>query len=278
MDVTLSPFGLTFSNACLEKEYVLYSAKNDHHRQERIFVYLEVMLLFGFLNSDRVPFSWSFFGGCMMLLALHFITLKRMKLTVWVKYRFWIHFLLRVIRSWILKNLFCSWRIRPNEHFLKAFATQAGLLAIPWYGLGMKTIIRHFVWLQGFSTIAHILTTSRTVCTEVLNHPDALETIKSAWTFLSRTVLQNKEDFECLHGNTCEFSDLQMCSSLFVLAHVHISFGLPVLLNWLLEIRSRHKYVEEHNRQGRTPVIRLISYWRPDIIFFAGNSFLQNMF
>lgn len=153
MEVTISPFTLKFSEDYLEREYVAHSAARDHRYHELIFVCLENMMLISLLFSGRIPFSWGFFLNGIAIIVLHFASLLLIRVEIWIRHRFWFHLVLRAYRTWMLVTWNPVWTIPDGEKFPQTFMYRSGILAIFWYGLGMKTVVWQYVLLQGFNTI-----------------------------------------------------------------------------------------------------------------------------
>lgn len=90
------------------------------------------------------------------------------------------------------------------------------------------------------------------------------------WKRVGEVFAGDRADSPCHDLASCDTHFLQMCSSLVILAHAHISFGFPTLIYWLLEVHARHKYIEEKNRARNHPPIHLNTFLKPEVITNVG--------
>lgn len=276
MNVSISPSTLRFSDTSLEKEYVAYSAKKDHRIHEFIFVILDGSMLIFFPFSGRAPFSWGIYIHGLIVLALHIGSLKWLKDETWVRYRFPLHLLLRFYRVWIFITLCPLPEPMDTEGFIQLFITRSGVLVNFWQALGMKTVMWQFVILQGFTVCYLAISTAQSACNMILNSPGASEEIIQLWKTVSGLLPVNLK-YETYSDVQCfDMEIFQMCSSLVVLLNAHLGFAYMTFFYWLLEVRSRHQYIQEVNRNGHQLEIILETFMNPEIIANLSKLVIEN--
>lgn len=280
MGTTLNPLTLTFSDENLERKYITSIVQKDQHFQEFLFIGLETIMLVGMLFSSRVPTPTNLFLHSVTVLTLHLVLLKWVRMQFYIRYRFWFQLALRMYRAWIATKWFPLWIISENQHFVQTFILRSGLTASFWYGIGMRTTIWHLIIFQSITIAYLIWSTSRAACVAIVESMGSSEIIQ-IWNFLSEMVTGNLDSLVFFNPPSCNADPCQLCFSLVVLAHVHIGIVFPFVLYWFLEIRSRHKYVENTNtnRNECQPYIDFNTFLKPEIVAYAGkictcNSFL----
>lgn len=270
--MTLNPLTFVFSDGEVERAFALYQGE-EHLRIEHSHVLLDAVLLIAFSISDRSPDGWlvkSFISTpLVMYLVLQATTLRDIS----VRYRFWMQFAYRCIRLVAFKVISPLWIVpSTSESFLGAIALRSGVTVLFWDGIGLQTRFCEFFLLQGIFTIVMVSALSDSVCCGVLQNTDAVDFA----TRVRRTIQSVSKKFFWYDGNRMHLMEnttsTASCAVLVSIAHFAISFTLPVLIVWILEIRSRCLFLESLSRNGTWMGFHLRNLWKLIVYVYSGTT------
>lgn len=248
----------------------MYSATKDHRIHERLFVSLDTVLFFVFVYSNVSQDDLVFIINSTSIEIIHMITVFWLDKEIWVQYRLWIHFFLRSYRTWLLNRSLPIWTSSEGKSIYTTIAMRSGAVSLIWHALGTKSLVRENALVQALMIFFTLYLSSRMSCCGILEIPGSFEQLDNIWKRLNLKWTENPDVPSCVDVNSCDDGSLQICIILVVFYHFHITFGVPTLIFWMLELRSRHKYVAEVNMHGRNPAIILNTYWKPNIVFHVG--------
>lgn len=272
MEVTLNPFTLTFSDGHLESRYISHQ-ENEHLYMEQLFILLDAVLLTTSVFAEHFSArAWAtvFFLGA--VLTIHFLLFIHTRREIIICYRFWMLLAIRAARVTMFKYILPWYYIPPDsEGFIEATAFRAGFILMFWHGIGLQTRFREYVFLQGIFTFIVVRTISYSVCLGLLEKPVHVQTVLRYWGNLRDIAVHFVGNESHLLFND-DPAAIEVCPMLISMAHVPISFILPCVVIYLLEIRSRHHFLISRQRNGMWMGIQLRILLERVFCFIAGDA------
>lgn len=284
MTVTLNPATLRFSDSNLERDYAEYRNNGALLKAEKGFLVMNGFLYGIFILSELAfgnkPNPTSLFMKFLGLTAVssQIILMRWIKSRTWIQYRFAFITLFRSLRLMLFLFGIPLWEHDPlmnDPHLLKTAMLRTGVIVNIWHALGMPLMFTEHVVLHAVHVWTTAVTTSSSTCESVLNTPGLKVLFLQIWSEMNDTMMAIAGVLKETELRDLEWNPhlMQSCDRLLMVVHVFVSFGLPTLLLWRMEIVSRQDYFRQSQRNGSVQDTFLDCTGVPDLVGVVGRWF-----
>lgn len=260
MYVVINPFTLTFSERELEREYIKRRYKDCLLPVEKRYVIFDfiqfgVFLIFRIIKGEccsmleAIPVIWGASTAFFHLIFARFIKSEGEQ-----EYEIMTTALIKTSKVIGVSIGIFLWPMNPeNKGLWYTILLRGGVVLNISFGLGLPLMFKENTILQFILTIAASFIGIQTTCDVILNNSATHGRFLRVWEFTNRILMIVLDQGMFTNNTTVENNPSMLCFHYLSILYFILSFCLPTLLLWHLELRSRQEFIlEKRIQEGRT--------------------------